>query len=486
MFYNGRKNIYDSIFANSIICSYDVFHFNKNNVSKSLLNREGSKYVVEPEDFDDDLYTGDYSITSLLKNYSIISLGKNNYDSKSPFARASYNKGNVGIFHIAGPFLVNGDLSLTSDTSPVFTGRYNEIENAIRIDKESNLVTESYVKGNISPFTSKYWSLVGNSPIIGSKNALYLSNTDNNVESSGDMLWQIISFSKKSKKIGDYFEAFLPDEQFINMDRLYDNVKSEQKSIPNGQSVTGENGVLHIKTGSNYYIENINEIKEIIFDDYDNNLNKATLITIKDNKIDSMPVLKTDKNELITTNDYYQKEAATYEYEYNTFLADTYHGNIIWNVPNATYIKLVKNAPFAGHLIAPEADVVAPEMHFAGCFIVNSLYCEGNTEAHFYPLTAVEIDEVYIDENGNVQSSTRSIDTVLGDDYSIVNDVVIGDYEEYLRDKNSKGNNILHNILVNPATYRNTGIIIAFVIIIFSFRFINRKDVIKKVFVRKK
>ena len=73
---------------------------------------------------------------------------------------------------------------------------------------------------------------------------------------------------------------------------------------------------------------------------------------------------------------------------------DSYHGNIIRNVPNATYIKLKENAPFAGHLIAPNADVDTPELHFAGCFIVNSIYGEGNTETHFYSLTATATYDV--------------------------------------------------------------------------------------------
>ena len=36
-----------------------------------------------------------------------------------------------------------------------------------------------------------------------------------------------------------------------------------------------------------------------------------------------------------------------------------------------------------------------PETHFAGGVIVNSLYAEGNSEAHFYPLQPVDIPEDY-------------------------------------------------------------------------------------------
>ena len=80
--------------------------------------------------------------------------------------------------------------------------------------------------------------------------------------------------------------------------------------------------------------------------------------------------------------------------EANPAVKDEYHGNIIFNVPNANYIKLAPNAPFAGHLIAPNADVETEETQLAGCMIVNSLYAEGGSEAHFYPLTSTATYDV--------------------------------------------------------------------------------------------
>ena len=66
----------------------------------------------------------------------------------------------------------------------------------------------------------------------------------------------------------------------------------------------------------------------------------------------------------IPTNDYYGKTIANQEYEMNGLLPDEYHGNIIFNVPNANYIKLAPNTPFAGHLIAPNADVEKEETQY--------------------------------------------------------------------------------------------------------------------------
>ena len=74
----------------------------------------------------------------------------------------------------------------------------------------------------------------------------------------------------------------------------------------------------------------------------------------------------------------------------NYYVIDKYYGNIIWNIPNATYIEL-PSAPFIGHLVAPNADLYGPELHYAGTFLVNSLYLEGNSEAHYYPLTSTNI-----------------------------------------------------------------------------------------------
>ena len=142
----------------------------------------------------------------------------------------------------------------------------------------------------------------------------------------------------------------------------------------------------------------------------------------------------------IATNDFYNKEAATHLYEANTFLSeDSYYGNIVWNLPIATYIKLKENAPFAGHLVAPNADVETPELHFAGAFIVNSFYGEGNTEAHFYPLTVNE--ECTCEEYADMPDTQRQrfyayrLSKALGGEEAIVEKLVVGNQAAHSDEK---------------------------------------------------
>ena len=249
----------------------------------------------------------------------------------------------------------------------------------------------------------------------------------------------------------------IPDK-FINFERLYNNIVKEQKSIEEGTKVTPKDGVAHVKVGGIYTIEDISNVDEIMFDNFDENKDKLTIITIKSAGNINFPLISKDTGDYkgIPTNDYYGKTVANQEYEMGGLLPDEYHGNIVFNVPNANYIKLAPNAPFAGHLIAPNADVESPETQFSGCFIVNSLYCEGNTEAHFYPLTATKMNESYIDKKGVLKQRIIGVNEVLREDKSIIEDVVIGDYNQYLKDNNKK---TIKDIITNPATYRNLGII---------------------------
>ena len=68
-------------------------------------------------------------------------------------------------------------------------------------------------------------------------------------------------------------------------------------------------------------------------------------------------------------------------------------------------------------------------------FIVNSLYCEGSTEAHFYPLTAAKMNESYTDDKGSIRLRIVDIEEALGSEASIIEPRVIGDYQQYLQDQ---------------------------------------------------
>ena len=491
---------FGNIYANSIQSAEDfkhnndydsdgVFHFIPNSVSKKLLNESVKGYVVEYKDFLDDLYSGNYSIADLLENYSIVSLGQKNYESNSKFLNLNnYKNGSAILFHIAGQFLINGDLGVYPNNYPNTTGWGLFTENAMRLDLESNKVSESNVAGSIrSPYIIKFWQLHGDKVAFGSTNLLFttpyqeaLPGLSNWINSSmpataNSLLMEVY------KTFGPYNSDRMPqyvetESDFINYERLYENIVAQQANIKKGQSASPSDGVVHISVGSNYVIDNISDVNEIIFDNFEDNKDQITIVTI--NNSGSIHFPKVSKNSDgyrgVITNDYYGKEEATYSYEYSNFVTDSYHGNIIWNVPNATFIELAEGAPFIGHLIAPNADVETPELHFAGCFIVNSLYCEGNTEAHFYPLTASKANIIYTDSDGIQKQISMRIGRALGDEYINVDTIILGDCDEYLEDlKREESEGIP---LINPFTFKSFGnLMIVLVIISVTVIFIKSK-----------
>ena len=203
-----------------------------------------------------------------------------------------------------------------------------------------------------------------------------------------------------------YSRSGITNNTYIDFDQLYNSITTEQNKIKKGRYVESEDGVAHIEIGGEYYIDDINQINSIMFDNFEANQDNLTVITINNTGSINFPkIFETTTNvegNLVPTNDYIGMESPSGEYaEY--FVLEKYYGNIIWNVPNATYIEL-PSAPFIGHLVAPNADVQGPELHYAGNFIVNSLYLPGSytgnggffgggAEAHFYPLTITNIPE---------------------------------------------------------------------------------------------
>ena len=476
---------FGNIYANSIQCgnsftlsstyrysSDGVFHFIPNSVSKELISDYVKGYIVEYEDYSDDLYDGGYSLVDLLENYSIVSLGQKNYESNSKFlSQYNYKKGSV-----AGPFLISGDLGIRG-YYPNYTGNALYLENAMRLDFESNRVSESNVAGSIrSPYITKFWQLHGEAVSFGSTNLMFTSTNqetfdlinmmDSSLPTTANSLlveaYHTFSFSA-SYKIPQFLEI---DESFINYKRLYDSIVAQQDFIKKGQGVSPSNGVVHVGAGSNYVIDNISDVSEIIIDDFEKNKDEVTIITINDSGSIQFPKVSrnSDGYRGVVTNDYYGKSEASYSYEYSNFVTDTYHGNVIWNVPNATFIELARSAPFFGHLIAPNADVETPELQFAGCFIVNSLYCEGNTEAHFYPLTASKTNIFYTGDDGVQKTVLMRIGKALGEDYIKVDKIVLGDYDEYLEDLRREESEGIPTI--NPYTIMTFGNLMIVLLII--------------------
>lgn len=335
---------HDSIYANSINGDADSYISYKPYTSTKKITTNATP-IEAVKDYTDDLYTGTYSIEEMLKNYNVVALN-----------------GNVDIFHIVGQFLINGELR------------------AGRLDLESNRIHESSINYYVNNDGYDWESAPGGSYKrwgdgdcnIGTNSNVYISAT-----------WSSVNGR-------DIYN----EKKFINFERLYDTITKEQKNIKKGTEVKGTDGVAKIKVGGNYYINDINDIEEIIFEDFDKNNSKMTVITILDSSDVNFPrVSQTTSNNPVPTKDYFGKAEPMFSYEYFNFPKDNYYGNIIWNLPNATYVKLAENAPFFGHLIAPNADVGSYETHFSGCFIVKSLVAEGYSEAHFFPLQAINPSE---------------------------------------------------------------------------------------------
>ena len=464
-FYNNNT-FYGTIISNSLSLVTDIQN------SKYTLNKkiaEANSYIVNTRDYNDDFYSRDYSIKDLLENYSLVTLGHKAISSNAKLSNLTDRNGSVRLFHITGQALINGDMI------------YDEQGFISAFDLQSNKVTESYINGK--NFKDSYNQSAGGYTVIQPWDNMDNDNTKYMYQKNS-LLIENESPTLSLTGVTNYQGLFTSSiHNYISFDRLYDNVVSEQAAIAEGKTLkVGEDGTVHIPIGGSYTIEDISNVKEVIFDNFDKEKDELTIVTVKNSGDINFPLISKDTGSYkgIVTNDYYGKEQATHLYEQDTFVEDSYHGNIIWNVPNATYIKLKENAPFAGHLIAPNADVDTPELHFAGCFIVNSIYGEGNTEAHFYPITAqLKCDcEGYdnLDEGMKMKFSEYRLSKLLGGDASTIETEILGDETQYREDNttlenvynecpsnssaSSISNNPIVSILTNPKTYRNLGLII--------------------------
>ena len=474
-----------TVIANSIKGNnYDTPIIKANyNIEESLLEKTGDSYLDEYKDYDDDKYSGSYSLSELLQNYSIVTLGKKSLDSKTKLAQNGQNTGSLKIFHVTGPVLINGDLySNISEVSNYNNDTFQQAEPII-FDLESNTVTESFIRGNAFATLHSSNGQTYRQPRIDIQIWDNMTQSRNYYYTRKNIMF-LGNSNFNSNNYGYYYanSHVISTDNYINFDRLYDKVVAQQKEIEEGSKTSIDNGVAHIKVGGNYVIDDINSLNEIVFDNFDENKDKLTIITVKNSGDINFPLVSRDTGSYkgIVTNDYYDKKDVTHPYEINNLVQDSYHGNIVWNIPNATYIKLKENAPFAGHLVAPKADVESPELHFSGCFIVNSLYAEGNTEAHFYPITSFstydtpEYDNLSLTMKNRLNS--RRLGSLLGAK-AIEDEIEVKGNEEAFREdkatienliakeKNSNVENIVE-LLTNPKTYQNLGIIIIFGIVV--------------------
>ena len=324
---------------------------------------------VYADDYSDDIYDGDYSIEDMLQNYSVVTFGQKAYDEHVTMLRNTA-PGSLQIFHIVGNFIVKGGIKLiyNSDRNNEYGRLFADSSNSLLGEPDYRADCKSIDSNKMSRFT--YFA--------------------------GDRFVRAFPCRDKvysSVPYFDYYNSLVTfSGNYINIERLYAKIIEEQNKIKKGRYVEVENGVANIEIGGEYYINNINDIDSIVFDKFENNENQLTIITINDSGNINFPEIydgSISESNIIPTNDFFQSTKPNNSYPGN-YVLSKYKGNIIWNIPNATYISL-PTTPFVGHLIAPNADVEGGEFHFAGAFLVNSLAVEGNTEAHFYPLIITNI-----------------------------------------------------------------------------------------------
>lgn len=305
---------------------------------------------VYADDYPDDIYDGDYSIEDMLKNYNVVTFGKQGYNPNVQYQMYS-GQGTLQLYHSNGNVLVNGDVGSME-----------------RLDS-TNL---SYVNGSIRI------------PIKHGYGKIYSSSSQIGFCSSYPKCYNQYSYNASYTTVGNY----------INFDRLYENILEQQKKIKKGKKIETNDDTLHLSIGGEYYIDDISSVHDIIFDNFEDNKDELTIITINNSNSINFPQLFVLNDEhqyqTIPTNDYLGMTRPNNDYS-RYFVNSTYYGNIIWNFPNANYIRFRTGVPIVGHIIAPNADVEGPELHFAGTFLVNGLSLSGHSEAHFYPLTSTNI-----------------------------------------------------------------------------------------------
>ena len=364
---------------------------------------------VYADDYSDDIYDGDYSIEDMLQNYSVVTFGQKDYDNKVKYLKGKEPNGSLRIFHIVGNFIVKGNLIPTynSNTNNEYSiaygksvcdlGTYNSnytYNSCMSI--VNSMVGKPYYRNDCMSSDSNrysYFEGVVESPIritscIKNTHSELINGSYEIIEDSNKIPYAPTERTYRDSNQSPNTRA----GKYMNIERLYSKIVEEQNKIKKGNYINSENGIAHVETGGEYYINDVNAIENLVLDHFEKNKENLTVITITDSGSVTLPKVYDNEigdNNLIPTNDYSTSIRQNYSYPGN-YRLDKYYGNIIWNIPNATYIELPA-APFVGHLIAPNADVEGPELHYAGAFLVNSLSLEGNSEAHFYPLTSTNI-----------------------------------------------------------------------------------------------
>lgn len=367
-----------------------------------------------------------YDINTLLRNYSVVTLGQKNYEANTVLSTKNLNPGSASIFHITAQFLVNGDLAYAYVNNQSHCDGFKDTGCSMRLDylytdKNVNSALNGDIKTNayqhvpyynatrrvytenmgqtvytkwFANFENPYYSAYDNVTYFGNSN---LSASDySDCSSSSDCNYQITfnnNWSNGEYKI--YQVNSSKRGEYINFGDLKSSIIEQQKQISKGTELRKiDDHNLRVKIGDSYVVDNFDGVMSIFLDDFDENESKVTVITINQSGTIYFPgVYINSSHKYVETNDRAGRNVTVYSGE-PFYGKDTYFGNIIWNFPNATHIKF-SGVPLIGHVIAPNADVeFLEETHYAGAIIANSLYAAGKSEAHFYPLQ-VDLEPKY-------------------------------------------------------------------------------------------
>ena len=281
------------------------------------------KATEDTEDGKEAKFDGEYTIEYLIKHFNLVTLNDVSQ-----------------VEHIVGPVLIGGNVKCNNLCHSQKTGG-----------------TSSYIKGkidggNVSCNDDKKPTLY-----LGTKSGAKVSENG-----GGTTINNGTWYASNPTVITD---------NYINFDTLFNEIKSQSKSIVSGKKVTkrSDNNEIEINIGDTVIIESLDGVSNIRMTG-DNNTDKITLINITATGTVSLPQLWINGNQATSTE------------------SDANGNAIIWNFPNATTIKMSDSAS-VGHIVAPNADIKAQRTNYAGCLIGKSL--DGPIEGHFYTYSGTKI-----------------------------------------------------------------------------------------------
>ncbi len=152
-------------------------------------------------------------------------------------------------------------------------------------------------------------------------------------------------------------------DSYLDFEKLFGSLRNQSRNLISGKTVKPDKeGTLTVKIGEEVTIEKLADVKKINIQGSASSTD-LTLINIIESGTITLPILNVNGSEMSTQG------------------SDVHGTAIVWNFPNATNITMSDHATI-GHIVAPNADITAPDTNYAGCMIAKSL--SGHIEGHYY------------------------------------------------------------------------------------------------------